>query len=157
MKIVIKAGILLLLIWVFAFIGYQAYGTWWNPPAIKKKTEAFLECIQSQKFDEAVTLFGGSIGYDNWVSDMRKLHDGQGFQLAAYQNVRAEYDDGSFSTGHADLIFEIDGKSITTQAILTFGPGGMPKQVCAITPPGIKQGAIPELEEWNKLVCGGSF
>lgn len=139
------------------YMGYQTLGVLWNPSAIRKNNEAFLESVKEQQFEQAAKLFDGSIENDNWLSDVQRLHEDGHFKLLSYGNVKAEFDDGSFSTGHADLTFEINGQTISTSAILTFGHGGMPKQVCAITPPAFKQGELPELDEWNQIMCGGSF
>lgn len=155
MKFVLKIGASLILLWLVFFLVYRV-ALMWNPLAIQKKTSAFLDALQAQKYEVAEKLFDGNTDNKSWVHEMLRLHE-EGFKLTSYDNVKADYDDGSFSTGHADLTFEVDGKPLKVRAILTFSSGAKPKQVCAIHPPEIKRESIPELETWNQLVCGASF
>lgn len=156
MKFGLKIGVPLISLLLILFLVYVVTLPW-NPFPSQKKTNAFLNAVQTQKYEEASNLFGGMIDKKTWVDEMLKLYNNEGFKLLSYDNVKAEFDDGSFSTGHADLTFELDGKSLRVRAILTFSSMGKAKQVCAIHPPETKPGSIPELVMWNKLVCGGSF
>jgi hypothetical protein len=140
-----------------AYFFFQTIGWFWNPPLLKNNTEAFLEQIRKQDFNEAMNRFEDSTANNSWPNDMRELFEKQDFKLLTFDGIRAEFDDGSYSTGHAELTFEIDSRPIRTEVILTFGNRGKPKQLCAITPPGVQQSELPELEEWNRLMCGGSF
>lgn len=151
-KLALKLGISIAIIVVL----YQ-FTIYWNPVAIQNKTAAFLDKVKEQKYEDAYALYGGVANPDNWTDGMRKLHNEEGFRLLAYDNVKAIYDDGTFGRGHADLTFEIDGKPLKVDAVLTFGSGAKPRQVCAVRPPGIQPGSIPELAAWNQLVCGSSF
>jgi len=149
-KLALKLGISIALIVVL----YQVT-LYWNPIAIQNKTAAFLEKVKEQKYEDAYALYGGATNRDNWTDGMRKLHNEEGFRLIAYDNVKAIYDDGTYGTGHVHLTFEIDGKPLKVDAVLTFGSGAKPQQICAIRPPGTQPGSIPELTAWNQLVCGG--
>jgi hypothetical protein len=156
MKFVLKISASLILLWLVFFLVYSVT-LMWNPFAIQKKTTAFLGAIQAQKYEKATNLYSGTIDKKTWVHEMLKLYEEEGFRLLSYDNVKADYDDGAFNTGHADLTFQVDGKALKVRAILTFGSGAKPNQVCAIHPPEVKPGSIPELVLWNQLVCGGSF
>lgn len=154
MKLVGKISIPIVLL-VIVILMLYLLSLPWNPYNSQKKTSAFLHAIQTQSFEEAEELFNGMSDKNSWISEMKKLHKEEDFRLVSFARVKAEYDDGSFSTGHANLNFEVEGKPLNVEAILTFDYGGRPKQVCAIHPPGSK--LIPELLKWNELVCGGSF
>ncbi|MOA03461.1 hypothetical protein D3C78_1229700 [compost metagenome] len=156
MKTALKIGGTIVVLWLVVFLVYQATLIW-NPAAIEKKTEAFLNAVQAQSFEEAAALFDGAEGEESLAFEIQKLHEEQGVRLLSYRNVKAEYDDGSFNTGHVDLTFEVDGNPLDVKAILTFGVGARPKQVCVIQPSELKGKSIPQLESWNELVCGGSF
>lgn len=155
MKFVLKIVASLILLWLVFLLVYRVT-LMWNPLAIHKKTSEFLDAVQAQKYEVAEKLFDGNTDNNTWVHEMQRLHR-EGLRLTSYDNVKADYDDGSYSTGHADLTFEADGKPLKVRAILTFSSGAKPKQVCAIHNSEIKRGSIPELETWNQLVCGGSF
>ncbi|MDQ0913846.1 hypothetical protein [Paenibacillus sp. V4I5] len=156
MKFVLKIGIPFMLLLFMFFLVYQATLAW-NPLAIQKKTVAFLNAIKTQEYREAERLFDGSIDKNTWVDEIQKLHEKEGFKLLAYENVKADYDDGTFGTGHSDLTIEVDGKPLKVMAILTFSSRGKPKQICAVHPSGTKPGSISEIVVWNQLVCGASF
>lgn len=129
----------------------------WNPFALQMKTAAFLNAIQTQKYEIASSLFGGDIMDEQaWVDEMLKLYNNESFKLLSYDNVKADFDDGSFNTGHADLTFVLDGRPLKVRAIVTFSLNGKPKQICAIHPSETKPNSIPELAMWNRLVCGGA-
>lgn len=80
-----------------------------NPIAIQKNTTAFLDEIQTENFDAALTRFVGGTVTNSWAQDMISLHE-DGFKLISYDHVKADYDDGGFGTGHANLTFEVNGE-----------------------------------------------
>lgn len=153
MRLSLNIVVTLILSVLALFIVYQLT-LMWNPFAIQHKTNSFLNAVQEQKFEEAARQFDGTNDREIFAQEMTKLYEQESIRLLSSHNVKAEYDDGSFSTGHADLIFEVDGRQLKVQAILTFSSGARPKQVCAITPPDLKEGSIPQLDSWNRLVCG---
>lgn len=78
----------------------------WNPFVLQMKTAAFLNSIQTQKYEKASNLFGGEIMDEKaWVDEMLKLYNYESFKLLSFANVKADFDDGSFNRGHADLTF----------------------------------------------------
>ncbi|MFX3635584.1 MAG: hypothetical protein ACE3L7_00715, partial [Candidatus Pristimantibacillus sp.] len=130
MKLALKLGASFLILLFVIILIYR--GTlMWNPFAIQNKTEAFLEAVQERKYDRAAKLFGGPNDKKILAEQMLKLHEENGLRLLSYHNVKAEYDDLGFGTGHAELTFEINGKPIEVTAILTFSTEAKPKQVCA--------------------------
>lgn len=143
-------------LWLAVFIIYRVT-LMWNGGAAEHKTEAFLDAVQQRGYERAAKLYGGTIEAEVWTADMRKLHEEKGFKLLSYDNVKAEFDDGCYCSGHADLTIEVDGRPLEVVAILTFANGAKPGQICVITPSGQKAGSIPEIEGWNRLACGGSF
>ncbi|MHA6483532.1 hypothetical protein ACX1C1_16725 [Paenibacillus sp. strain BS8-2] len=155
MKMMVKLGIAAAAIYVLFYIGYNSIGALWNPSLIQKNNEALLDRIREQQFDEAAKLFAGDTMDEDWPTEMKKLQDEAALKLVGYDNVKAEYDDGSYNTGHADLIFDINGQQVSTQAILTFREWGKPGQVCAITPPDATPAIKSAIQQWNDRLCGG--
>ncbi|MBE1444840.1 hypothetical protein [Paenibacillus sp. OAS669] len=132
----------------------------WNPIAIQKQTVSFLKAVQEQNYDRAAELFGweGQKTAGSKESAWKQLAEEEGVRLLSFSNVRAEYDDGCYCTGHADLVFEVNGSPMQVRAVITFGAGARPKQICAITPSGMQGGSIAQIAAWNSLACGnGSF
>lgn len=126
--------------------------------AIQKHTVSFLRAVQEQNYERAAELFGweGRKTEGSKASSWLRLFEEKGVRLLSFSNVRAEYDDGCYCKGHADLIFEVNEKPLEVTAVITFGVGAKPKQICAITPSGIQAGSIPQLAAWNSLACGNS-
>ncbi|NHN33383.1 hypothetical protein [Paenibacillus agricola] len=155
MKLVLKIGVSLMLLFLVFSMVYRVT-LMGNPFAIQNKTSAFLKAVQVKQYEEAAQLFGSTADKKTLAQGLLKLHE-EGFRLLSYDKVNADYDDDSFSTGHAELTFEVDGNPMKVRAILTFSPEAKPKQVCPISPSEIKRGSIPQLEAWNQLFCGGSF
>jgi hypothetical protein len=156
MKPLMKIGSFLVLLYIGFFLIYRVT-LMWNQISIQNKTARFLDAVQTQNFEEATNLYSGTTDKKIWVNEMRKLYEEDGFRLLSYDDVKAVYDDGSISTGHANLTFEVDGKPLKIRAILTFGTEAKPGEVCAIHPSGVKRESIPELITWNQMTCGGSF
>ncbi|UJF33823.1 hypothetical protein [Paenibacillus hexagrammi] len=120
----------------------------------------FLSAVQEQNYEKAAAMLGweGEKTEGNQVSAWARLAGEVGVRLISFNNVHAEFDDGCYCTGHANLVFEIDGEPLEVRAILTFGKWGKPKQICAITPSDMRSRSIPQLAAWNLLACGnGSF
>jgi hypothetical protein len=94
----------------------------------------------------------------NWytANEWKRLSEEEGVRLLHFSNVRAAFDDGCYCTGHADLVFEVDDNPMKVRAVITYGVGARPKQICAITPSEMQDGSIPELAAWNSLACGNS-
>ncbi|MEF3301565.1 hypothetical protein [Paenibacillus sp. GYB003] len=149
MKIVRITVVSLLLLW-FAVLVVHAAQIALKRKAAEMRTTSFLMAMQAQRFDLASERYAGEIDTER----LERLHD-DGFRLVSYSAVKAEYDDGCVCGGHADLTFEANGKPLHATAVFTVGSGYRPKQVCVLTPSGSERGPIPELSEWNMLVCGG--
>ncbi|SFS72683.1 hypothetical protein [Paenibacillus sp. BC26] len=138
-----------MLFWLVLLCGY--YGkVFVQEQKVERNTAQFLDNIQSKNFSKAEELFGSPIDLEG----MRNLQDNKGFWLEAYNHIKAEYDDGCVCTGQAELTFHAHGKSIDVSAVFSVGKGNKVGQICAITPPGVKRGSIPELSEWNLIACG---
>ncbi|MBW7454556.1 hypothetical protein ACFOLF_29515 [Paenibacillus sepulcri] len=88
------------------------------------------------------------------IEKMRKLHEEQDFRLLSYNRIQADYEDGCVCTGQVQTTFEVDGNPLHTTAILAFDSDYELKQLCAVTPPGVKRGSIPELSGLNLIACG---
>ncbi|MBO7745708.1 hypothetical protein I8J29_15965 [Paenibacillus sp. MWE-103] len=128
----------------------------WDGHAAERRTAAFLKHVQGQRYQAAARAADASERAperERGLAEVRRM----GLRLAAYRQVSAEYDDGGYNTGHARLTWELNGRTLETEAILTFGPGGKPRQVCAVTPAGRAPGSIPALAAWNRVMCGSSF
>lgn len=130
----------------------------WNPIGIQKQTVSFLKAVQEQNYDRAADLFGWEGQQTNGSKEIawKKLAEEEGVRLLSFSNVRAEYDDGCYCTGHADLVFEVNESPMQVRAVITYGVGARPKQICAITPSGMQGGSISQIEAWNSLACGNS-
>jgi hypothetical protein len=128
----------------------------WNPIGIRKQTVSFLRAVQEQDYNKAAELFGweGNKAVGNEANAWKRLFEEEGVRLLSFSNVRAAYDDGCYCTGHADLVFEVDENPMMASAVITYGVGARPKQICAITPSELKNGSIPQLVAWNALACG---
>ncbi|MFC4812469.1 hypothetical protein [Paenibacillus sp. GCM10023250] len=157
-----KATKIGILIGLTAVAGYAlllaAYGAVvrWDGYSAERRTKAFLHQVQSQRDQAAARSIDASEHEPEWERRMAEIRR-MGLRLAAYRQVSAEYDDGGYNTGHARLTWELDGRTLDTEAILTFGRGGKPRQVCAVTPAGRAPGSIPALAAWNRLMCGADF
>lgn len=156
MKLALKIGVPIILLLIVLLLVYRAT-LMWNPFVMQNKTKSFLIAMQEQQFDEAARLFDGNSDKESLLQEMLELHEQKGMKRLTYSNVKAEYDDGSFGTGHANLTFESGRESLKVRAILTFSTEAKPKQICAITPPEAKDQAVSYLESWNNVFCGGSF
>jgi hypothetical protein len=130
----------------------------WNPTAIQKHTVSFLRAVQEQNYERAAELFGWEDRKTEGskASSWERLAEEEEVRLLSFGNIRAEYDDGCYCSGHAELVFEVNEKPMQVNAVITFGVGSKPKQICAITPPGMQGGSIPQLAAWNLLACGNS-
>ncbi|MFC6233407.1 hypothetical protein ACFQI7_37430 [Paenibacillus allorhizosphaerae] len=116
----------------------------WNPIGIQKQTVSFLKAVQEQNYNRAAELFGweGQKTAGSKESAWKKLDEEEGVRLLSFSNVSAEYDDGCYCTGHADLVFEVNESPMQVRAVITYGLGARPKQICAITPSGMQGGSI---------------
>ncbi|WP_090639514.1 hypothetical protein [Paenibacillus sp. UNC496MF] len=154
-----KIGIIIGLTAVAAYALLPAvYGALvrWDGYAAERRTEAFLKHVQDQRFQaaaRAADASGHAPERERRMAEVRRM----GLRLAAYRQVSADYDDGGYNTGHARLTWELNGRTLETEAILAFGPGGKPRQVCAVTPAGRAPGSIPALAAWNRILCGSGF
>lgn len=157
MKAIYRTAAFILLAWLIGIVGFHAYATWWNPPSPARNTERWLQHVRKQNYEEAAKLLKHADTIVNWSDDMGKLQDGMKFRLRSFARIEYIFDDGSFGTGQADLIFDWDGQAIAAKAILTTAEDGSVGQVCAITPPEADKGARSAFAEWNRLACGGSF
>lgn len=157
MKLLIKSVGYLMLLWCVMFLLYKVT-LFWNPIGIQNQTAAFLRAVQERNYERAAELFGweGQKTAGSKASAWRRLAEEEGVRLLSFSNIRAEYDDGCYCTGHADLIFEVNGNPMQVRAVLTFGNGARPKQICAITPSGMQGGSIHKLAAWNSQACGNS-
>ena len=117
MKLSLKIVVTLILSVLALFIVYQLTLIW-NPFAIQHKTNLFLNAVQEQKFEKAARLFDGTNDRETFAQEMAKLYEEESIRLLSSNHVKAEYDDGSFGIGHADLTFEVDGRQLRVQAIL---------------------------------------
>ncbi|CAG7652795.1 hypothetical protein ACFQI7_13265 [Paenibacillus allorhizosphaerae] len=54
-----------------------------------------------------------------WIDEMLKLYSDESFKLLSYDNVKADFDDGSFNYGHADLTCVLDGSPLKVRTIVT--------------------------------------
>jgi len=149
LRIIWKSGAFLLLIWLVFMLAYQGFIAKLQHD-LKRNTRAFLQEIQSQNYTKAAELHRGSID----LASIRKLDEMDGFRLLSVDRVTAAYDDGCVCTGKAELTFAVKGEALQVSAIVTSGTDYMPGQICALTPPGIKRGSIPELSQWNLAACG---
>jgi hypothetical protein len=145
---------------LFLCVMYLVYKStlFWNPLGIQKQTVSFLRAVQEQNYERAAELFGweGRKTEGSKASSWERLAEVEGVRLLSFSNVRAEYDDGCYCTGHAELTFPVNEKPMQVSAVIAFGVGAKPKQICAITPSGIQGGSIPQLAAWNSLACGNS-
>lgn len=132
----------------------------WNPISIENQTVSFLRAVQEQNYEKAAELFG-------WETEKtegsnahawRHLAEEEGIRLLSFHDVDVDYDDGCFCHGRAELVFEVDENPLEVRAVITFGVGEKPKQICVLTPSGLQREAISQLAAWNTLACGnGSF
>ncbi|TYP69800.1 hypothetical protein [Paenibacillus methanolicus] len=138
-----------LALWVLLFAVYYGHAAYQKVQAVRH-TSAFLHELKQEEFRQAVTHYGEPLDGEG----LRLLHEREAFKLADYGHVRAEFDDGCVCVVHAELTFETKAKMVETDAIITLRKGKKPGQVCAITPSGVERGEIPELDAWNRIVCG---
>lgn len=105
MKLALKIGVPIFLLLIVLLLVYRAT-LMWNPFVMQNKTKSFLKAMQEQQFDEAASLFDGNNNKETLLQEMLALHEQKEMKLLTYRNVKAEYDDGSFGTGQANLTFE---------------------------------------------------
>lgn len=135
----------LLLAWAVLFLSY--YGNvLWEQFKGERNVSHFLQAVQQQHYDEAVSRFGEPLNKES----LKQL---QPFRLVKYGRIKAEFDDGSVYSGHAELTFQADGLPITVPAIFALREGNKPGQICALTTKE-QRAAIPQLAQWNIVVCG---